>query len=123
MTVPAFPQPPISNYTGLNIVGCHNLQTEILPAQSLSSGDVTLTRDQAITVGIIEVSTGHATNAIVIPVAAAIVGNCYYLVNNDGALAANIKIAGGTAITVAATKSAKVYITSAGLLKRLTPDA
>jgi subtilisin family serine protease len=123
MATPAFPQPPISGYTGINTVGCHNLQTEILPAQSLASGDVILTNAQAITIGIIEVTTGHATNAIVIPASAVVVGNCYYVVNSDGALAANIKIAGGSAISIAANKAAAVYITSAGTLRRLTPDA
>lgn len=123
MAIPAFPSTPVPGYTGLNIIGCHNLQTEVAVIPTLGSGDVTLNAAQAYSIGIFEVTVGHASNAIVIPVANAVVGNCYYIVNNDAALAASIKVAGGAAVSVAATKSASVYITSAGQVKRLTPDA
>jgi hypothetical protein len=121
MTAPAFPQ-PISGYTGLNVLGCQSQQTEVLAAQTLAA-DVTLTAAQAATIGIIEVTTGHATNAFIIPAANAITGKMYIIVNNDAALAANIKVSGGTVITVAATKNALVYINSAGAVERLTADA
>jgi hypothetical protein len=122
MSIPAFPSVPVPGYTGLNLVGCQSMQTEVLAAQTLAA-DVTLTDAQARTIGLIEVTTGHASNAFIVPVASAVAGKMYFIVNNDATLAANIKVAGGSAITVAATKSALVYITSALAMKRLTADA
>ena len=122
MAVPAFPSVPISKYTGVNTVGCQSQQTEVLTAQTLAA-DVTLTDAQSRTIGLIEVTTGHATNAFIVPVASAVAGKMYFIVNNDASLAANIKVAGGSAVTVAATKVALVYITSALAMKRLTADA
>lgn len=122
MPIPAFPSVPVTGYTSLNIIGCHNLQTEVMVVPTLAA-DVTLTAAQAYAIGIFEVTVGHATNAIIIPAANVVVGNSYFVVNNDATLAASIKVAGGTAVTIAATKAAQVYITSAGQVKRLTPDA
>jgi len=122
MAVPAIPSKSYTGYTGINTLGCQSQQTEVLAAQTLAA-DVTLTDTQSRTMGIIEVTTGHATNAFIVPVASAVGGKMYFIVNNDASLAANIKVAGGSAITVAATKSAMVYITSALAMKRLTADA
>lgn len=121
--MPTQPLPqPISGYTGINVVGSQSQQTEVLANQTLAS-DVTLTAAQAASIGLIEVTTGHATNAIIIPATSVITGKMYFVVNNDAALAANIKVAGGSAVSVAATKNALVYINSAGAVERLTADA
>ena len=122
MAIPAIPSISYTGYTGLNTLGCQSQQTEVLAAQTLAA-DVTLTDTQSRTMGIIEVTTGHATNAFIVPVASAVAGKMYWIVNNDASLAANIKVAGGSAVTVAATKSALIYITSALAMKRLTADA
>lgn len=122
MSLPAFPSVPVPGYTGVNVVGCQNQQTEVLAAQTLAAA-VNLTDAQARTIGLIEVTTGHATNAFVVPTASAVPGKMYWIVNNDAALAANIKVGAGTAVTVAATKAALVYITAALAMKRLTADA
>lgn len=119
------PFPGISNYTGLNTDGLSSLQTGELSGITLASGDVTLTPQQAVN-GVLSVTTGHASNAIVISasLAAANPGKLYIVVNNDASLAVNIKVAGGTAVTVAATKTAIVRINAAGTdVKRVTPDA
>jgi hypothetical protein len=119
MPLVALPSSNISGYTGLNVYGAHAQMTEVLAAQTLAGGDVTLTDDQGRTIGLIEVTTGHATNAFIVPNLA---GKFYWIVNNHASLAANIKVASTTAISVAATKSALVYVTSAGACKRLTAD-
>lgn len=121
MVLPAFPA-AATGYTGINTVGCQSQQTEVMTAVTLAA-DVTLTAAQATTIGGFEVTTGHATNALIIPVANAVPGKMYWVINNDASLAANIKVAGGSAITVAATKTAAVIITSAGQVKRITADA
>ena len=86
-------------------------------ALSLATGDVTLSATQA-SAGILEVSTGHATNAIIAPSTA---GQMYWVVNNDATLVANIKKTGGIAVTVAATKKALVYFNGTDYT-RLTAD-
>lgn len=121
MATPALQGRSITGYTGLNVVGTQSAQVELLTAMTLAA-DVTLTADQAVTIGGFEVTTGHAANAIIIPVANAVPGKIYWVFNNDATLAALIKVAGGSAITVAATKTAAVIITSAGAVKRLTAD-
>lgn len=116
---------PVSNYTGLNIDGLVSMQTGELSGISTTAGDVTLTNVQAIN-GILSATVGHATNAIVISaaIAAANPGKFYTVVNNDAALALLIKVAGGTAITVAATKTAIVRINAAGTqIVRVTADS
>ncbi|MNI30715.1 hypothetical protein D3C73_845690 [compost metagenome] len=120
--MPTIPLPSynISGYTGLNVYGSQSMMTEILTAQTLAAGDVVLSDAQARTIGIIEVTTGHATNSFVLP---NLPGAMYYIVNSDATLAAGIKVLGGSAVTVAATKTALIYITSAGATKKLTADA
>ena len=120
--MPVIPLPlfPIPGYTNLNIAGSQSQQTEVLSAQTLAGGDVTLTAIQGVSIGLIEVTTGHASNALIVP---ANVGKMFWVVNNHATLAANIKTAGTTAIEVAATKNALVYVNSAGACERLTADA
>lgn len=119
--MPVIPLPlfTASGYTNLNVAGSQSQQTEVLAAQTLASGDVTLSAIQGATIGIIEVTTGHASNAFIVP---ANVGKKFWVVNNDATLAANIKVASTTAIVVAATKNALVYVNSAGACERLTAD-
>jgi hypothetical protein len=114
----------ITGYTGLNIDGLVSLQTGELSAIDLSGGDVTLTVAQCVN-GVLSIAVGHATNAIIIPAAQALlyVGKLFIVVNGDAALAGLIKVAGGTAVTVAATKTAIVRINAAGTdVKRVTAD-
>ena len=69
----------------------------------------------------LEFTTGHASNTASVPVG--LPGKIYVVVNNHASLAVLIKVAGGTAITVAATKTAILQVDGAGTeLKRLTPD-
>lgn len=113
-----------TGYTGLNIDGVVSLQTGEISGIDLSGGALTLTAAQAVN-GVLSVTTGHASNAITIPTAIAsnYVGKLYIVVNNDASLAANIKVSGGTAVTVAATKTAIVRINAAGTdVKRVTAD-
>jgi hypothetical protein len=114
--LPSFTAP---GYTNLNIAGSQSQQTEVLASQTLAAGDVTLSAIQGATIGLIEVSVGHASNAFIVP---ANVGKFFFVVNNDAALAASIKTAGTTAIAIAATKNALVYVNSAGACERLTAD-
>ncbi len=113
-----------TDYTGLNVYGLVTMQTGALTGLSLASA-VTLTEAQAVN-GIIEIATGHASNAITIPAAiAAKLKNKLYIVSNaDASLASNIKVEGGTAVTVAATKTAIVRINNDGdEVVRVTTDA
>jgi hypothetical protein len=110
------------NWTHLQIDGCVTGQLDYITGISLSA-DVTLT-DTQTKAGILEVDTGHASNAIIIPTACAKPGKLYVVVNNHATLAANIKVAGGTAVVVAATKTAIVRVNSAGTqVLRVTTDA
>jgi hypothetical protein len=114
----------IQGYTGMNIDGLVTMQTGALTSLSLAA-DRTLTATEAVN-GILAVSTGHASNSIIIPaaVAATLKDKLYIVVNGDAALAANIKVAGGTAVTIAATKTAIVRINSTGAeIARVTTDA
>ncbi|MFB7817420.1 hypothetical protein ACFC0X_25025 [Paenibacillus chitinolyticus] len=107
-------------YTGLDIDGNLTLRTETLGGVTLAGGDVTLSADQAKP-GRIEVATGHATNAVIVPKTP---GKAYIVKNNDGTLVASIKVAGGTAVSVAAGKTAIVQVNGAGTqVERVTPDA
>lgn len=113
---------PVSGYTNFNLDGLQTNQTAVLTAQTLAGGNVTLTNDQMVN-GRIEVTTGHATNVFIVPVTD-YAGKIIIVANNDAALAAGIKVAGGTAITVAATKTAIVQVNGAGTeVKRVTLDA
>ncbi len=100
--------------------GTSDIQGTVLTAIDLSGGDVTLTAAQAKNTRL-EVTTGHATNAIIVPTGLA--GKVYVVANAHATLAANIKVAGGTAVTIAATKTAIVQVNGAGdNVKRLTAD-
>jgi hypothetical protein len=109
-------------YSHTNIDGFVTGRLDYITGISLAA-NVTLTEDQA-KAGILEVSTGHASNAIIIPTGYAKPGKLYIVVNGHATLAANIKVAGGTAVVVAATKTAIVRINSAGSeIIRVTTDA
>lgn len=113
---------PVSGYTNLYLDGLQTNQTGVLTAQTLAGGDVTLTNDQMVN-GRIEVTTGHAANVFIVP-ATDYAGKIIVIANNDAALAAGIKVAGGTAVSVAATKTAIVQVNGAGTeVKRVTADA
>lgn len=91
----------------------------ILAAIDTSAGDVTLDAAQA-KCAILEVTTGHATNAIIAP---AVSGKMYFIKNNDEATAVLIKAADGAApVTIAAEKAALVYCNGTEYV-RLTADA
>lgn len=114
---------PITGFTNINVDGNSSLKGTVLTALTLASADITLTEEQCIA-GRIEVTTGHAANAIIIPAAFAYPGKIYIVNNNHATLATLIKVAGGTAVTVAATKTAIVQINGAGTeVKRVTADA
>lgn len=118
--MPTTPNTQVTGYTGINTIGCCNIQTEVLTAVTLASGDVTLTETQAAC-GRIEVTTGHASNAIIVPATA---GKLYIVKNNHATLAALIKVAGGTAVSIAQTKVAIVQVNGAATqVERLTADA
>jgi hypothetical protein len=77
---------------------------DITTGLDLSSGDVTLTATQAAT-GILEVTTGHASNAIIAPVTS---GKVFIVMNNDASNEVLIKDVGGSAVTIPAGKNAAV---------------
>lgn len=113
---------PVTGYTNLPTIGNSNMQTGILAGVDLSGGDKTLLESEAVN-GRIEVTTGHATNAIIVPTVFAYPGKIYIVANNHATLAALIKVAGGTAITVAALKTAIVQVKSGGTdFARITAD-
>lgn len=109
-------------WTNVDIGGAGIGEFDYITGISLASGDVSLTKAQSMAT-ILEVSTGHASNAIVIPAAYAIPGKIFIVANGDGSLAANIKVAGGSAVTVAASKTAIVRTKSDGTqVLRVTAD-
>jgi len=110
----------LSGFTGPHVSGSETMQGGVLTAITTAAADVVLTATQALATRL-EVTTGHATNAIVVPVA--LPGKIYIVANADAATAVLIKVDGGTAVTVALSKSAIVQVDSTGLqLKRLTAD-
>lgn len=120
----------VTGYTGIEIDGKSSNRTGLVNSITLAAGDVTLTRTQS-TSGFLVVATGHATNAIVLPVLIATefveggtASKFYTVKNSDASLAATIKVAGGTGIVVAATKTAIVALNAAGTdFVRITADA
>lgn len=111
-------------WTGLACDGPSTLELDTVTGISLAAGDVVLSTAQA-KVGVLEVSVGHAANSIIISAAdaALLTPKLYVIVNNDATLATNIKVAGGTAVIIAATKSAIVRIKADGLqILRVTSD-
>lgn len=121
---------PVSSYTGMDVDGKVSVRTGMLTGITLAAGDRTLTRSEVIS-GVLVVTVGHATNAIVIPTVQATEFNeggratmLFIVRNQDATLAATIKVAGGTGIVVAATKTAIVMINPAGTdIVRVTADA
>jgi hypothetical protein len=119
----------VPGFTGLNIDGQSSGRARYLTGITLAGGDRTLTRNEAVN-GLLNVTVGHATNAIVLSatIAAEFAKDSgtvvYWVKNNDASLAATIKVAGGTGIVVAATKTAAVALNVAGTdFIRLTADA
>lgn len=108
-------------YTGVNVAGSVSLETDIVSGISTASANYTLTGDQA-NAGMLEISASGASNNVVIP-SPAKRGKIYAVSNSDATNVANIKIAGGTAISVASGKSALLRVNSEGTLVRLTADA
>ena len=111
-------------YSDMRVDGNVTLKTDVLMAVDLTA-DVTLTVDQC-TVGRMEITTGSNTKVMIIPaaVAAQYAGKIYIVMNNHATLASGIKVAGGSTITIAATKCAMVQINGAGTeVIRVTLDA
>lgn len=101
------------------VIASPDVTQAVLAAIDTSAGDVVLNAAQA-KCGILEVTTGHATNAIVAPTVA---GKMYFIKNNDLATAVLIKTAAGAAsVTIAATMAAVVYCNGTEYV-RLTTDA
>jgi len=100
-----------SGFTGPHLSGSETMQGGVLAAITTAAADVVLTPTQALSTRL-EVTVGHAVNAIVVPVA--LPGKIYVVVNAHASLAVLIKVAGGTAVTVAATKTAMVQVNNAG---------
>lgn len=100
----------VGNVTG-DVEGNSSGDFKVLAAINLGTAALTMTAAQALNTRL-EVSTGHATNAIIVPVA--MPGKLYVVVNADSGAAALIKVAGGSAITIAASKTAMVQVNNAG---------
>lgn len=99
--------------------GTESLQGKVLTALTTAAA-FTLTDAQAQATRL-EFTTGHAANAVSIPVG--LPGKVYVVVNNHATLTVLIKVVGGTAVTVAATKTAILQVDGAGTqVKRITAD-
>jgi hypothetical protein len=110
-------------WTRLDQEGCSTGEVDFVTGISLASGDVTLTTAQSKAVTL-EVATGHASNSIVIAAVDAVPGKLYIVVNLDSSLAANIKVASGAAVALAASKTAIVRTKSDGTqVLRVTADS
>lgn len=108
------------NVTGNQTGGTSDIRGTVLAAINLTA-DVTLTAAQARATRL-EVSTGSASKAIIVPTGLS--GKIYVVVNGAAAAEARIKVAGGTAIVIAATKTAMFQVNNAGTeITRLTADA
>lgn len=109
--------PNVSHHT---IVG--NTVHNVLANVSTGTADVTIQESVARDYGIIEVTTGHATYAVILPTTVGTKGRVYTIVNKSAA-AALVKRAGQTTpVTVATLKSAMIYFNGTDYV-RLTPDA
>jgi hypothetical protein len=107
------------NLTGSQTGGTSDIQGTVITAIDLTN-DVTLTAAQAKATRL-EVTTGSASKVIIVPTG--LPGKVYVVANAHATLAAGIKVAGGTAVSVAATKTAIVQVNGAGTeVKRLTAD-
>jgi hypothetical protein len=107
--------------TGVNLQATAQGKFGILATVDVSTGSVTLTSAQALNT-IIEVVTGHSANTTTLPITP--VGKIYAIVSTTAAntLVKTASTASNT-ITVAATKSALVYVNTSGNLVRLTADS
>lgn len=107
------------NITGAQTGGTSDVQGTCVAAINLTN-DVTFTSTQAAATRL-EVSTGSASKAIIVPTG--LPGKIYIVVNGAAAAEARIKVAGGTAIVLAATKTAIVQVNAAGTeVTRITAD-
>ena len=107
------------NITGNQTGGTSDLQGTCILAIDLTA-DVTLTAAQAKATRL-EVSVGDASKSIIVPTG--LPGKIYVVANSAAAAEARIKVAGGTAIVVAATKTATVQVNGAGAeVKRIVAD-
>lgn len=110
----------VGNVTGNQSGGTSDVQGTCLAAIDLTT-DVTLTAAQAQATRL-EVTVGDAAKSIIVPTG--LPGKIYVVVNGAAAAQARIKVAGGTAIVIAAAKTAIVQVNSAGTeVTRLTADA
>ena len=93
----------------------------IYSSVNVSTGSITVSTANALNT-IIEMSAGHFSNTVTVPVTP--VGKIYAIVSTTAAntLVKTASTASNT-ITVAATKSALVYVNSSGNLVRLTADS
>lgn len=108
------------NVTGNQTGGTSDVQGTVVAAIDLTA-DVTLTATQAKATRL-EVSVGDAAKSIIVPTG--LPGKIYVVVNAAAAAQARIKVAGGTALVIAATKTAIFQVNSAGTeVTRLTADA
>lgn len=110
------------DWTGMQQSGASTMECDFLTGLTMAAADRILSAVE-VNATILEVTTGHATNAIVIPTALAIPGKLFIVANADGVNAALIKVAGGTAVTVALSKTATVRVNSTGTqVLRVTGD-
>lgn len=101
----------VEGYSDLKLNGPSTLETEVLLAQTLAATDITLTTNQMVN-GRIEVTTGHATHVFIVPTGYP--GKIIVIQNNDAALAAGIKVAGGTAVNIPSKDTVIVQVNGAG---------
>ena len=107
--------------TGVNLQATAQGKFGIYSSVNVSTGSITVSTANALNT-IIEMSAGHVSNTVTVPVTP--VGKIYAIVSTTAAntLVKTASTASNT-ITVAATKSALVYVNSSGNLVRLTADS
>jgi hypothetical protein len=84
----------------------------------IGTADVTYSNKDIKDVMVLKFATGHATNAVILP---KITGRLFVVINGAVA-AANLKVASGTAVVVAAGKTAIIMCDGTNYV-RITPDA
>ena len=107
--------------TGVNLQATAQGKFGIYSSVNVSTGSITVSTANALNT-IIEMSAGHVSNTVTVPVTP--VGKIYAIVSTTAAntLVKTASTASNT-ITIAATKSALVYVNSSGNLVRLTADS
>jgi len=107
--------------TGVNLQATAQGKFGIYSSVNVSTVSITVSTANALNT-IIEMSAGHVSNTVTVPVTP--VGKIYAIVSTTAAntLVKTASTASNT-ITVAATKSALVYVNSSGNLVRLTADS